>query len=191
MANNLTPVTTKPTLEWYEEQIPLRGCSYSLDDIRLAYRELAKLNQAFGQKVVDSLPPEEGLSPDEWEAKKVKLLDEAFRLTVTIHGERDQRIYFEDESGFQGDNLPSTITRVYFTNVTAFRRNAGNTDPINQLEVILDFSKPPLFDSETVVSSPTPNLSSVNVYAREQWFCCRFPLRFDPGFSSRSDPGCW
>jgi len=20
---------------------------------------------------------------------------------------------------------------------------------------------------------------------------CRFPLRFDPGFSSRSDPGCW
>jgi aerobic C4-dicarboxylate transport protein len=22
-------------------------------------------------------------------------------------------------------------------------------------------------------------------------FACRFPLRFDPGFSSRSDPGCW
>ena len=27
---------------------------------------------------------------------------------------------------------------------------------------------------------------------RERWGQdCRFPLRFDPGFSSRSDPGCW
>ena len=29
------------------------------------------------------------------------------------------------------------------------------------------------------------------VRARADRATCRFPLRFDPGFSSRSDPGCW
>ena len=28
-------------------------------------------------------------------------------------------------------------------------------------------------------------------FTEDKLYVCRFPLRFDPGFSSRSDPGCW
>lgn len=167
MTNELSLNTAKSAIQWYEEHIPIRGCSFSLDEIRQAYNEFSQLNQNFGRTVIANLPPQPELDPEAWEKEKLSLLEKAFRLTVTVHGEGDQRIYCENDSVFTSDDLPPTITRIYFTNLTAFRQNSNNTEPTNHLEVTFDFAKPTLFDSETLVSSATPNLSGVTVYARD------------------------
>jgi hypothetical protein len=167
MSDDLPLNAARRTFEWYEELIPLRGCSFNLDDVRVAYRELSVLNRSFVKEEIDKLIKDENTPDEEWMAKKANWLDNASRLTITIHGERDQRIYAEDESIFSSGELPTTVTRIYFNNITAWRRNANNTDPFNQIEITLDFNKPPLFDSETFVSSPTPNHSMVNVKAKD------------------------
>jgi D-arabinose 1-dehydrogenase-like Zn-dependent alcohol dehydrogenase len=46
--------------------------------------------------------------------------------------------------------------------------------------------------AERAAPDPGPGEVLVRVIAAGlNYRDCRFPLRFDPGFSSRSDPGCW
>ncbi len=138
-----------------------------MTDIQIVYRELSKINQKFGQEAVASVEQFEGETEAQFEQRKKYLLQDAFRLTVSIRGERDQQLYGEDENIFTSQELPNPISAIYFTNLTAFRRNANNTDPVNRLEVYLDFSKPGLFDPHPLVSEPTPNDSKVTVTAHD------------------------
>ena len=155
---------------WFEEAIPARGCSLGLADIKSLYEELSAINRKFGEDVIATLPRDPNMTDDEWEQYKVYLLQDAFCLTVSIRGKRDQQLYGENAEVFESEELPHPIRTIYLNNITAWRRNASNTDPRNRIEVFLDFSKPPLLDPSSVLSEPTPNGSNVTVRADDMTY---------------------
>lgn len=160
----------RPTVGWYEEAIPIRGCSINLEVIKEIYEELSVINRKFGQDIVATLQPNPDMNAAEWEQHKAYLLQDAFCLTVSIRGERDQLLMGEDAGIFSSAGLPKPIRTIYFNNITAWGRHANNTEPENRIEVLLDFSKPALFDPNPVVSNPTPNSSNVTVKARDMTY---------------------
>lgn len=138
--------------------------------MKLLYQELTLINRKFGQDVIASLVRDPNMSDPEWERHKSFLLEDAFCLTVSILGDRDQQLYGENAEIFESENLPHPISKIYFNNISAWQRHAQNTNPRNLLEVALDFSKPPLMDPFTVLSEPTPNGSEVTIRADDMTF---------------------
>lgn len=155
---------------WYEERIAVRGCYLSLDEIKLFYRELSKINADFGRAIISDLEREKDLSDEEWDARKSFLLRDAFCLTVSINGGKDAKFYGESEEIFSSSDLPQPIKTIFFTNINSWRRNANDTLPRNRIEVFLDFEKPALVDPSPLVSDPTPNNSNVTVTASDMTY---------------------
>lgn len=170
MTDNVLVAANRKTVGWYEEEIPIRGCVLSLEDIKEAYRELQKINRTFGEQIIATLPREPQLTDEQWEERKSYLLEDAFCLTVTISGLRDLRLYGEREAVFDDADLPKPIKSIYFTNSTAFRRNANGNEPKNRMSVFLDFTKPEIFDPNPLVSAETPNQSHVEIQAEDVTF---------------------
>lgn len=167
MSENEVMVPAQRALGWYEETIPLRGCKLSLENIAEIYRELTAINRSFGEKVIATLQRPPDVTDEQWEARKAYLLRDAFALTVSVRGQRDQQLVDEDESIFTSPNLPMPIKVIYFTNVTAWQRNAPNSFPQNRIDALFDFSKPALLDPNILVSEATPNTSNVSVTAQD------------------------
>lgn len=165
----LGPTDRKP-IGWYEVAIPVRGCRLSLENIKDVYRDLLLINKRFGEQVISKIHRDPELTDEQWEERKAFLLDDAFRLTVTIDGLRDQQLYGESSEVFDDPNLPKPIKSIFFTNSTAFQRHANGSDPMNRISVFLDFSKPEVFDPNPLVSAATPNEGKVTVNAQDITF---------------------
>lgn len=167
MADDSLVVGGRKTFEYFEEIIPIRGCRLSLDEVKGVYRELSAINLKFGEQIVTGLTREEGLNDEQWTKRKAFLLNNGFCLTVTVRGQSDVQLYGETEDIFSSSDLPKPIKTIYFNNITAFARNASGENPINRIEVTLDFGKPALLDPNPLVSEPTANNSTVTINARE------------------------
>lgn len=151
--------------EYFEEEIAVRGYRFSLSDIEEVYTELSRINHELGQRMVASLHKDENATLAEWENYKLRLLDDAFRLTITFTGQDDVRIYAEDAAVFRSENLPKQIKSIYITNSIAYQRNARMELPRNRVEAVFDFSKPPLLEADSILSEATPNISEVRINA--------------------------
>jgi len=156
---------TNTDIRWYSDNIPIRGCRLDLPKIKAAYEELSKLTVKEGERIVNSRNRPKRMRKQAFQDENKFLLDDAFRLTVSIIGFDGQTSYGESEEIFERKNLPSRIKTIYFTNETAYRRNANNELPANRFSLSLHFDKPPLFDPDPVLSEPTINSSSVNLKA--------------------------
>lgn len=170
MAETSLVVPTKNAVGWYEATIPVRGCAFDLAQIKRFYIGLTKINREFGEKVIASLPRDTSIDDTQWEQRKLFLLDDAFSITVTMKGQHNEQLYGEDANVFQPENAPVPIATIFLTNATAWKRNAQNSAPPNEIEVLLDFRKPALLDPNPLVSEATPNESSVTINAREMTY---------------------
>lgn len=165
MTKDALVTTERRPFRWYEEVIPVRGCQLSMENIRDFYRDLLDINRKFGEQMILELPRDTEMTNEEWDQHKSFLLDDAFCLTITIDGLRDQSLYGESVDIFMDPDLPKPIKSIYFTNINSFRRNADGKEPVNRINVLLDFNKPELLDPNSIVSSATPNNSNVTVRA--------------------------
>ena len=154
-------------VQWYEDDIPIRGCQLTLQQIKAAYRELAILTKNEGEKIVDSIIKPEDVNEEEFKKQNEFLKDDAFRITVSIVGFDGQTTYGKTEQIFDSNNLPFPIRTIFFTNQNSFKRYANETLPPNRFLLWLHFDKPPLFDPSPVVSEPTPNASKVEISAED------------------------
>lgn len=170
MTENILETTNRNPVGWYEEIIPIRGCKLSLAHVKDAYRDLDTINRRYGEQIVSTLPPKPDMSEEEWGKYKAYLLDDAFRLTITVNGLHDQQLYGETVNLFDDPNLPKPIKSIFFTNVVSFRRHANGNEPANRISVFLDFGKPELFDPNPLVSAATPNESNVKINAEDITF---------------------
>ena len=170
MTDNPLMALGQPPIGWFEEQIFVRGCVLSLDDVKQLYLELSRINLEFGDRVIATLNPDPNLNPEQWEEHKQFLRNNAFCLTVSVRGQRDQQLYGENETIFSNENLPFPVKDIYFNNVTAWQRNASGSAPPNRIEVTIDFSKPALLDPAPLPSEPTPNNTSVLIKADDMTF---------------------
>jgi len=111
----------------------------------------------------------ENQSEEEFAAFKERARQQAFRITITV-ADRDGASLFGDTSAIlSAPNRPDPVGSIFITNKTSYHRFAGAV-PINFFELNLDFSKPPLFDAQRLVSAPTPNASNLTVQGdRDAW----------------------
>ena len=170
MAVDSLVVPNRKTMGWYEIAVPVRGCVLSMEVIKEVYKELNQINKDFGGQVLSGLQRNEDMTNEQWQAHTEFLLQDVFRLTVTIEGVRDQQLYGDTVEVFDDENLPKPIKSIFFTNATAFRERSNGVDPRNQLSVYLDFGKPDLLDPNPLVSAATPNGSEVNINAQDITF---------------------
>ena len=165
MSENALVGEANADIQWYEDVIPIRGCQLTLLQIKAAYRELAVLTKNEGKRIVSSLEKPEDMSDEDFKKSNQFLIDDAFRVTVSIVGFDGQTVYGETEEIFDSDNLPFPIKTVFFTNETSFKRHANQTLPQNRFSFWFHLIKPPLFDPNPLVSDPTPNHSEVEIRA--------------------------
>jgi len=165
MSEDILAKGTNTDLQWYSDNIPLRGCQFNLQQIKAAYLELSALTKSEGEKIVDQLEKPKGMRKATFADRNEMLKDDAFRLTVSIVGFDGQTAYGETEKIFDSGNLPNPIKTIYFTNETSFRRHANDTLPSNRFSLWLHFYKPPLFDPNPGPSEPTPNNSGIEIRA--------------------------
>ena len=140
--DNLAVVPAIRSIELFEVEIPVRGCQFDLEGIKQAYIGLHRINREHGQRMVSELTKVAEMTDEEWAKHQVDLLDNAFRLSVTITGQHDQRVHDEDSEIFTSDNLPKPIKSIYFNNMAAFRRNANGERPQNRIEVFWTSTNP-------------------------------------------------
>lgn len=156
-----------PDINFYENEILVRGSELSLQSIKASYRELAVLTRKEADRIVGSLVKPEEMDESEFIDRNQVTRRDAFRLTVSIIGFDGQTAFGDTEGIFNAANLPFPIRTIYFTNITAFKPYANGEPPPNRFQVWLHFDKPPLFDPNPLVSDPTPNLSKVDLRAED------------------------
>ncbi|MBU4528452.1 MAG: hypothetical protein KUA43_09715 [Hoeflea sp.] len=120
MTNDSLKTSKRRPVAWYEEVIPVRGCKLSMGNIKDFYRDLSAINRKFGEQVISGLPRNDAMSDEEWNSHKSTLLDDAFCLTITINGIRDQKLYGESLEIFDDIELPKPIESIFFTNNNSF-----------------------------------------------------------------------
>ena len=156
-------------LQFPQKNIPLPSVVVSIEDIKRVYSRLAGHVAEQAEREISALKKGENQSDEDFENYKTLVREQAFRVTVTIKGADGTTYYGETEDAFDSPNRPDKVTYVYITNTTAYKVFA-KVDPTNSFELYLDFSKPPLLDGNNPVSSPTVNVSHLNVNGdRDSW----------------------
>lgn len=151
----------KADIQWYEDNIPIRGCQLTLPRIKAAYRELTELTKKEADRIVGLLVKPQDMSDEDHVKRNEFLKEDAFRLTVSIIGFDGQTVCGETEDIFDSKNLPLPIKTIFLTNTTSYKRHANNNEPPNAVYLWVHFDKPPLFDPNPLVSEPTRNQSEV------------------------------
>lgn len=133
-----------------------------MGDIRKIYRSLQDLNAEHGELILAGTPKKEEQTKRQFEEFKEQARNAAFQVTVTIVGDGNRRTVGSDESIFASETLPDSIDMIYMTNINSYRQFDGRL-PVEQFELTIDFSRPPLLDPNTIISGPTPNDSNLKV----------------------------
>lgn len=152
------------TIEAPRKDVPLRGLALDWDDVKKIYRRLSQCVDLQGQRAVTLLQRRPEQTDPEFERLKQEFRQQGFKVTVTIKGADGESLFGENVDVFDSPLLPETVASVYMTNTTAHQAAFGSL-PLDQFELLLDFSKPALMDSNPV-SSPTPNSSGIVAQGR-------------------------
>lgn len=151
------------------KQIPLHSLSLSLTDVIQIFERLLRHVHEQADLELSRLVKPKDQSDESFQAEKADIRTKVFCITVTISGDDGASLFGDDSAIFRSPNIPNNITSIYMTNVTAYQNITGNR-PANAFELLLDFSKPPLLDSNNFVSSPTANNSNLTAEGdRESW----------------------
>ncbi|RVU37826.1 hypothetical protein EOI86_00530 [Hwanghaeella grinnelliae] len=148
---------------------PISCAKLSIEDVAKIFRRLEKSVLEQGDLEISELLPQENEPSAEFEERKQKIKESAFRVTVTINGSDGSSFFGDNEALFYSESLPDEISMVYMTNKTAYN-GVARIDPNNGFELTLDFSKPPLLDFRNSISSPTGNVSGLRITGdRDSW----------------------
>lgn len=88
------------------------------------------------------------------------LLLSGFELKVTVQGIDDQRVYGTISEVFNSPRFPDKVKGLYIDSAQ-FLRDFHNWLPRNHFRLLLDFTKPELFNLSLSPSISTPNESSI------------------------------
>lgn len=156
-------------MQFPRQETPLHSINLSLEDVGRIFVRLSEYVGEQGDIEIGQLVKPEDQDEAAFAAEKVKTKAEAFRISVTIKGQDGASLFGNDIDLFSSPNLPDVISSIYMSNIPAYE-GVTRTKPLNAFTLYLDFSKPPLLDSNNVVSAPTPNFSNLTIDGgRDSW----------------------
>ena len=139
---------------------PIAACVFSKHDLK----NLCEILEEWCSKALDEEikhysplnPTPEQLSAD------IAALKSGFEIKVTVQGIDDERIYGTIPDVFNSPRFPDQVKTLHINSESELR-NLYNWFPRNRFELLLDFTKPELFNLSLLSSRATPNASNINV----------------------------
>ena len=134
------------------------------EELKRLYLILQERSNAAGDLEIANYKQEKQ-TDEEYAANKLRI-KESTRLKLTITSNDGKELYGNIEDVFESVAFPEQIKSVY-VNSELLLKTHYNYTPRNSFELLLDFSKPDLFDLSFMPSSATPNNSNIKVQGRD------------------------
>ena len=138
----------------------ITACAFSREDLKKLCEILQESSNAAAKEEIDHYTPLD--RPPEQIRSDITLLKLGFELKVTVQGIDDQRVYGTISDVFNSPRFPDKVKNLYIDSAQ-YLRDFQNWYPRNRFELLLDFTKPELFNLSLSPSISTPNASHVLV----------------------------
>ena len=138
----------------------ITACTFSKEDLRTLCEILQESSHAAAEEEITNYTPIDP-SIEQIDIEKV-LLRSGFELKVTVRGADDETIYGTIPVVFGSPRFPAKVKSLYIDSELDLR-NLYNWSPRNRFELLLDFTKPALFNLSLSPSISTPNASNILV----------------------------
>lgn len=139
------------------------SCSLDKDDLRALCSILRERSAAAAE--IEYQANRDNVEEEKLEQFRTTL-NQAFDPRITIVGRNDEELFGTIEEVFDTPNFPEKVKSLYVSNETALRA-LHNYYPRNSFELLLDFSRPELFNLSLAPSASTPNNSRFVVQGLE------------------------
>jgi hypothetical protein len=143
----------------FVQKTPIRSLSLDQADLRTLLEKVQERCWAAAEIEVARYNPA-GLEPEQFE-KNRREIKEGFRLFLSVEGVDGTQLHGSIQDVFDSPNLPADINSVFFNSGTPLKNKSYFV--ANRCEMLLDFSRPGVFDFSLLPSQATPNGSRVEV----------------------------
>ena len=138
----------------------ITACTFTKEDLKILCEILQESSHEAAKEEVSHYTPLD--KSDEQIISDKLLLLSGFELKVTVQGIDDQRVYGTISDVFNSPRFPAKVKSLYIDSELDLR-NLYNWSPRNRFELLLDFTKPALFNLSLSPSISTPNASNIIV----------------------------
>ena len=136
------------------------ACAFSKDDLKALCEILQESNYAAAEEEITNYEPSD--RPIEQILADREVLRLGFELQVTVRGIDDKVLFGTIPVVFSSPRFPDQVKTLYI-NSELDLKNLHNWSPRNRFELLLDFTKPELFNLSLSPSISTPNASNIFV----------------------------
>ena len=163
----------------------VRSSMLSREDIAALYMLLTKLSKESMKRqaeiITEQIPPK-----SVQDIEIINNVRNSFRVHVKIQDTKLGTIYASDSNVFSKENFPKEILSVFFSTKTEYKNLANGKDPIQSIEVFLDFERPLAVDFVNLPSHPTKNGSAYDVNGNDPTWVNGAYQRLETFFEEKS-----
>ena len=138
----------------------ITACAFSKDDLRILCEILQESSHAAAEEEIANYTPLD--QPMEQILADREVLRLGFELQITVRGTDDKVLFGTIPAVFSSPRFPDKVKTLYI-NSELDLKNSHNWPPRNRFELLLDFTKPELFNLSLSPSISTPNASNIFV----------------------------
>ena len=138
----------------------ITACAFSKDDLRILCEILQESSHAAAEEEIANYTPLD--RPMEQILADREVLRLGFELQVTVRGTDDKVLYGTIPAVFNSPRFPNKVKSLDISSDSDLR-NLYNWSPRNRFKLLLDFTKPELFNLSLSPSISTPNASNIFV----------------------------
>jgi hypothetical protein len=159
------------TVRTFTVSKPVRACRLRRHDLRHLYRIIQERQNEHRQTVLSQLSQLPRESAEQFEIRRARVAD-AFVTTVNITLASKEVITESSEHFVVSENLPDNIVTVFFTTIAGPSAiGLVEQQQSNRATLLLDFSRPTVFDFSKFPTFATENASQLYIWSSsEQWF---------------------
>lgn len=138
----------------------ITACTFSKDDLKTLCEILQESSYAAAEEEITNYTPLDRSPEQIFEDRETLRL--GFELQVTVRGTDDKVLFGTIPAVFNSPRFPDKVKTLYI-NSELDLKNLHNWSPRNRFELLLDFTKPELFNLSLSPSTSTPNASNILV----------------------------
>ncbi len=167
----------------------IHACVFSRDDLLRLYEQLnVKLEEELVNRISSiSVAPE---GPEENIEALIRELKDAYKISITINTMDGESLFGTDRNVIDNISPDMEISSIYLSSKSGFE-GRFNVPPKNHFSILLDFTKPQVFDLLNPVSRPTPNASSFEVSGQDDTWVRAVYDQIRSSFEAKKTKRAW
>ena len=159
------PTPAAATAISYEKQIRAASCVVDIETLKRLYRALSTgADEAARLEHARLVRPPRPPLPELDDLAPVRQL---YAVTLMARGSNGEQVLTLDPRVLEPGILPKPLRSIEFEIGLNYRLLTRGTEAPNRARVVLDFSRPPIFEFSNPSGQPTPNASVISVYGSD------------------------